>query len=354
MRILVINPGSTSTKISIFEDEEEVFSRNITHTKEEMAPFEKISDQLEFRKEVLLKTLKEAGFSISNFDAIGARGGNTHPLESGTYIVNEEMVEDLLSLRFGAHASNLGAPLAYELAKGLNIPAYTVDPVIVDEMEPIAKICGIKGIEREAKDHPLNQKAAAREAAKSLGKKYEECNFIVSHLGGGISVSAHRRGKMIDENNCLNGDGPFSPERSGDIPNIALVNMCFSGKYTKEEILKLLSGCGGLVSHLGTNSLIEVEKKIDEGNEYAKLIYNAMIYQIAKEIGKQAAVLKGDVNAIVLTGGLAYSKRLVEGIKGYVSFIAPILVFPGEHEMEAIAKGILRVYRGEEMAKEYR
>jgi len=354
MRILVINPGSTSTKISIFEDEEEVFSRNITHTKEEMAPFEKISDQLEFRKEVLLKTLKEAGFSISNFDAIGARGGNTHPLESGTYIVNEEMVEDLLSLRFGAHASNLGAPLAYELAKGLNIPAYTVDPVIVDEMEPIAKICGIKGIEREAKDHPLNQKAAAREAAKALGKKYEECNFIVSHLGGGISVSAHRRGKMIDENNCLNGDGPFSPERSGDIPNIALVNMCFSGKYTKEEILKLLSGCGGLVSHLGTNSLIEVEKKIDEGNEYAKLIYNAMIYQIAKEIGKQAAVLKGDVNAIVLTGGLAYSKRLVEGIKGYVSFIAPILVFPGEHEMEAIAKGILRVYRGEEMAKEYR
>lgn len=354
MRILVINPGSTSTKISIFEDEEEVFSRNITHTKEEIAPFEKISDQLEFRKEVLLKTLKEAGFSISNFDAIGARGGNTHPLESGTYIVNEEMVEDLLSLRFGAHASNLGAPLAYELAKGLNIPAYTVDPVIVDEMEPIAKICGIKGIEREAKDHPLNQKAAARDAAKSLGKKYEECNFIVSHLGGGISVSAHRRGKMIDENNCLNGDGPFSPERSGDIPNIALVNMCFSGKYTKEEILKLLSGCGGLVSHLGTNSLIEVEKKIDEGNEYAKLIYNAMIYQIAKEIGKQAAVLKGDVNAIVLTGGLAYSKRLVEGIKGYVSFIAPILVFPGEHEMEAIAKGILRVYRGEEMAKEYR
>jgi butyrate kinase len=353
MRILVINPGSTSTKISIFEDEKEIFSKKIDHPVEELAVFKKISDQLDFRKEALFKTLEESGFKVSDFDVVGARGGNSHPLESGVYRVNEKLVDDLLSLRYGAHASNLGAPLAYEIVKITKVPAYIVDPVIVDEMEPIAKVTGLKGIEREARDHPLNQKAAAREAAKTLGKKYSECNFVVAHLGGGISVAAHRKGRMIDENNALNGDGPFSPERAGDLPNIALLNLCFSGKYTKEEIQKMLTGKGGLVSHLGTNSLIEVENRVSKGDECAKLIYGAMIYQISKEIGKQVVVLKGQVDGIVLTGGLAYSERLVNNIKEYISFMAPVFVFPGEHEMEAIAAGILRVYRGEEKKKEY-
>lgn len=353
MKILVINPGSTSTKISIFEDEKEVFSKSIGHPSEDLAVFKKISDQLEFRKQALFQTLEEAGYRVRDFDVVGARGGNSHPLESGLYRVNEKLVEDLLSLKYGAHASNLGAPLAYEVVKITGVPAYIVDPVIVDEMEPIARITGIKGIEREARDHPLNQKAAAREAAKLLNKKYEDCNFVVAHLGGGISVAAHRKGRMIDENNALNGDGPFSPERAGDVPNIALVNLCLSGQYTREQILKMLAGKGGLVSHLGTNSLIGVEKMIDEGNKNAELIFNAMIYQISKDIGKQAIVLKGQVDGIVLTGGLAYSERLVSSVKDYVSFIAPVFVYPGEHEMEAITAGILRVYRNEEKEKEY-
>lgn len=353
MKILVINPGSTSTKISVFDEEKEIFSKNIAHSREELAPFSKISDQLDFRKEIVLSTLKETGFKIEDFNAVAARGGNTHPLESGVYRVNEKMVEDLLSLQYGAHPSNLAAPIAFEIAKSIGIPSYTVDPVIVDEMEPVAKICGIKGIRREAKDHPLNQKAAAREAAKSLNKKYEECNFIVAHLGGGISCASHRKGRIIDVNNALNGDGPFSPERAGNIPNIAIVDICLSGKYTKDEILKMLAGAGGIVSHLGTNSLVEVEKKIEQGDNYAELVFESMCYQIAKEIGMHAAVLKGKVDGIVLTGGLANSERLVDTIKDYVSFIAPIFVYAGEHEMEALAKGVLRVERGEEVEKKY-
>ena len=353
MRILVINPGSTSTKLSIFENEKEVFHIKISHTKEELAPFKKISDQFEFRKNIILGFLKKNGYSTKDFDAIGARGGNTHPLESGVYMVNEKMVEDLISLRYGAHASNLGAPLAYALAKDAGLPAFIVDPVIVDEMQPVAKITGLKDIEREARDHPLNQKAAAREAAKELGITYEKGNFIVAHLGGGISVASHKKGRMIDENNALNGDGPFSPERAGDLPNIALVNLCFSGKYTKEEIKKMLAGKGGLVSHLETNSLIEVLDRIKNGDKYAKLIFDAMIYQIAKEIGKHAIVLKGNVDGIVLTGGLANSKELTSAIREYVSFIAPVFVYPGEHEMEAIARGVRLAILGKEKIKEY-
>ena len=353
MKILIINPGSTSTKISIFEGEKELLSKKIPHSKEELATFKKISDQFEFRKNIILNFLKENGYSVNDFDAIGARGGNTHPLESGVYQVNKKMVDDLISLRYGAHASNLGAPLAYALAKEVNIPAFIVDPVIVDEMQPVAKITGLKGIEREARDHPLNQKAAAREAAKELGITYEKGNFIVAHLGGGISVATHKKGKMIDENNALNGDGPFSPERAGDLPNIAVVNLCFSGKYTKEEIKKMLAGKGGLVSHLGTNSLIDVLSRIKNGDKYAKLVFDAMVYQISKEIGKHAVVLKGNIDGIVLTGGLAKSEELVNSIKDYVSFIAPVFVYPGEHEMEAIARGVRLALTGKEKIKEY-
>ncbi len=353
MRILVINPGSTSTKLSIFENGKQIISEKISHSKEELSNFKKISDQFDFRKKIIEDFLKKHGFSISDFDAIGARGGNTHPLESGVYRVNQKMVEDLLSLKYGAHASNLGAPLAFSIASEVGIPAFIVDPVIVDEMQPIAKLTGLKGIMRKAKDHPLNQKAAARIVAEKLGKTYENANFIVAHLGGGISVASHKKGRMIDENNALNGDGPFSPERSGDIPNISLVELCFSGKYTKEEIKKMLAGRGGLVSHLGTNSLIDVLEMIKNGDEYAKLVFDAMIYQIAKEIGKHAAVLKGNVDAIILTGGLARSNELTEGIKEYVSFIAPVFIVPGEHEMEAIERGVRLALLGKEKIKEY-
>ncbi len=353
MRILVINPGSTSTKLSVFKDGKEILSKKIAHSKEELSPYKKISDQFEFRKTLILNFLKRNGYSIKDFDAIGARGGNTHPLESGVYRVNEKMVNDLISLCYGAHASNLGAPLAYAIAEEANLPAFIVDPVIVDEMQDIAKITGLKNIEREARDHPLNQKAAARESAKELGIAYENGNFIVAHLGGGISVASHKKGKMIDENNALNGDGPFSPERAGDLPNIAVINLCFSGKYTKEEIKKMLAGRGGLVSHLNTNSLIDVSNKIKNGDKHAKLIFNAMVYQISKEIGKHSVVLKGNVDGIVLTGGLANSKELTDAIKDYVSFIAPVFIYPGEHEMEAIARGVSRALMGNEKIKEY-
>jgi len=353
MKILVINPGSTSTKISVFDNKKEIIKEKIAHSKGQIARFLHIKDQFEFRKEIILSTLKKTGLNLNDFDAIGARGGNTHPLESGTYRVNKKMVEDLLSMKSGEHASNLGAPLAYTFAEEAGLPAFTVDPVIVDEMQPIARITGLKDIRRKAKDHPLNQKAAAREAAKKLGITYNKGNFIVAHLGGGISVASHKKGRMIDENNALNGDGPFSPERAGDLPNIAVVDMCFSGKYTKAEIKKFLAGKGGLVSHLGTNSLIEVEKMIANGNKYAKLVFDAMVYQISKEIGKHAVVLKGKVDAIVLTGGLANSEQLINGIKEYVTFIAPLFVYPGEHEMEAIARGVRRVLEGKEKVKEY-
>ncbi|BAL80366.1 butyrate kinase [Caldisericum exile] len=353
MKILVINPGSTSTKIAVYDMEKELFSKSIEHSKEELAPFKKISDQLEFRKETILNALKEAGFDLKEFACISARGGNIHPVPSGTYVVNEKMVQDMLSLKYGAHPSNLGAPIAYELSKQYSIPAFIVDPVVVDEMEMVNKITGLRGILRQAKDHPLNQKAVSREVAKFLGKKYEECNFIVAHLGGGISVAAHKKGKIVDVNNALNGDGPFSPERAGDLPNVAVVEMCFSGNYTKEEILKMLAGNGGFVSHLGTNSLKEVLLKIEQGDEYAKLVYDAMVLQIAKWIGIMAVVLKGFVDGIILTGGMAKSEKLVSDIKEYVGFIAPVYTVPGEFEMKALMEGALRVLKGEEEAKTY-
>ncbi len=353
MKILVLNPGSTSTKIAVYEDETEVFSKNITHPREEIVKFKSVADQLPFRRDVILATLEQEGFRIQGFSAIACRGGNVRPVESGVYKVNEKMVEDLLSLSYGAHPSNLAAPIGHEFEKKYGIPAYTVDHVVVDEMEHVAKITGLRGILRKAKWHALNQKASAREVAKRIGKRYEDCNLIVAHLGGGISIASHRKGRTIDVNNALNGDGPFSPERAGSLPNVDVVEMCFSGNYTKEQVLGMLAGNGGFVSHLNTNSLIEVEKMISEGNEYAKLVFDSMVYQIAKEIGAHAAALRGQVDAIVLTGGLACSEMLVSEIKGYVSFIAPVHVVPGENEMTALAKGVLRVLNGEEKAKEY-
>lgn len=353
LKILVINPGSTSTKIALYENETPIFSKSLSHSADEIKKYDKISDQYEFRKKVILDSVKEFGVSLSEIDAIAGRGGNMKPVQGGTYVINEAMVEDLRIGVMGQHASNLGGIIAYSIATELGIPSYVVDPVVVDEFEEYARISGIPEIMRKSKDHPLNQKAAARMAARELGGVYEDYNFVVAHLGGGISVGAHKKGKVVDVNNALDGDGPFSPERSGGVPVGALVDMCFSGKYTKEQIKKKITGNGGLVAYLGTNDSREVQRRIKAGDEYAKLIYETMAYQIAKEIGAAAAVLKGDVNAVILTGGVAYDDEFVSWVKERVEFIAPVKVYPGENEMEALVKGVLRIFRGEEQLKIY-
>lgn len=352
-RILTINTGSTSTKISVFDDENEVFSEVIGHSNEELKIFETIYDQFEFRRNMICKTLKEKGIDLNTLDAVAARGGNMKPVVGGTYAVNEAMLEDLKAGVMGQHASNLGGIVAHAIASPLNIKSYVVDPVVVDELEEIARLSGLPGINRKSKDHPLNQKATARIAAKELGSIYEQLNFIVAHMGGGISVGAHKKGKIVDVNNSLDGDGPYTPERAGSLPTGSLISMCFSGQYTEQEIRKRIVGGGGLVAYLGTNDGREVARRIKAGDEEARLVYEGMAYQIAKEIGACATVLKGDVDAIILTGGLAYDEMLVGWIKERVEFIATVMVYPGQKEMIALAQGVLRVVNGQEEAKIY-
>ncbi len=353
-RILVINPGSTSTKIAVYDDEREIFSKTIEHSAQEIAKFDRIIDQYEFRKELVEKTLEDAGIPLESIDAIAARGGNMKPVPSGTFEINDAMIEDLKVGVMGQHPSNLGGVIAKVIADKLGIKAYVVDPVVVDEMDEIARVTGLPQIKRKSKDHPLNQKAVARKAASELGISYEDGNFIVAHMGGGISVGAHKKGKMVDVTNALDGDGAFTPERSQRLPSGDLVRLCFSGKYTEEEVMKMLVGRGGLVAHLGTNDAREIRKRIEAGDEKAKLIFEAMAYNIAKDIGAMATVLEGDVDAIVLTGGLARDGYLMKVIKEMVSFIAPTFVYPGGFEMEALRDGVLRVLRGVEEAKVYK
>ncbi len=352
--ILVINPGSTSTKVAVFRGETPVFVQSIYHSSEELSKFDRIVDQFDFRKELILNLLKEKGIKVEELSAVVGRGGLIKPVPSGTYIVNDVMKKHLREGLMGEHASNLGGLIAASIAEPLGIPAFIVDPVVVDEMEPLAKLSGLPEIERKSIFHALNQKFTARQAARDLGKKYEEVNLIVVHLGGGISVGAHRKGRVIDVNNALNGDGPFAPERSGGLPAWDLIEMALSGKYTKDELKKKLAGKGGIVAYLGTNNMFEVEKRVDEGDEYADFICEGMAYQVSKEIGANAAVLEGKVDAIVLTGGLANAKRFVDRIRKRVEWIAPILLYPGGDEMLALAMGALRVLRGEEDAKEYK
>ncbi|PMC39548.1 butyrate kinase [Bacillus sp. UMB0899] len=352
-RILVINPGSTSTKIGVFDNERSIFEKTLRHDNEKLSIFPTIIDQYEFRKQTILETLDEEGINISKLSAVCGRGGLLRPIEGGTYTVNDEMIKDLRKGFAGQHASNLGGIIAFEIANALNIPAFIVDPVVVDEMEEIAKISGIASIQRRSIFHALNQKAVARRVAADFNKKYEDLNLIITHMGGGITVGAHKNGRVIDVNNGLHGDGPFSPERAGTVPAGDLVAMCYSGDYFREEMMKTLVGQGGLVGYLGTNDATKVEKMIKEGDQKAALIYNAMAYQIAKEIGSASAVLKGKVDAIVLTGGLAYGKTFVKEISSYIDWIADIYVFPGENELQALAEGALRVLRKEEQAKHY-
>ncbi len=352
-RILTINPGSTSTKIAIFDNEKPVLETTLRHPSEEINKYEKIYDQYEFRKNVILDTLNENGINLTKLNAVVGRGGLLKPISGGTYNVNESMIEDLKVGVLGQHASNLGGILAHEIASKLNIPSFIVDPVVVDEMEDVARVSGMPEIDRKSIFHALNQKAVARRAAKEKNKLYGDLNLVVAHLGGGISVGAHEKGKVIDVNNALDGEGPFSPERAGGLPVGDLAKLCFSGKYTLDEIKKKIKGKGGLVAYLGTNDGREVVKMIENGNKEAELVYKAMAYQVAKDIGSCAAVLKGKVDAIVITGGIAYDDMFVNWIKERVSFISEVLVYPGEDEMIALAEGGLRVLRKEEEAKEY-
>lgn len=348
-KILVINPGSTSTKVALFSNEQLLFDKKIEHSNEELSVFHKIINQYEFRLNIILSFLKEKRIEHSTLDVVVGRGGLLKPIASGAYRVNEKMLEDLHKGVSGEHASNLGGLLAHGIAEKLSIPSYIVDPVVIDEMKPVARISGMPEIPRTSILHALNQKAVARKAALDLGKNYEKVNFVVAHLGGGISVGIHCKGKIIDVNNALNGEGPFALERSGGVPVGALVELCFSGKFSKDEIKKKIKGKGGLVAYLSTNDVREVVKMIKEGDKKAKLILEAMAYQVAKEIGAGATVLKGQIDAILLTGGIAYNNEFVNMIRDRVSFLSLVMVYPGEEEMLALCEGALRVLKGEEV-----
>ncbi|KOO43982.1 butyrate kinase [Priestia koreensis] len=352
-RVLVINPGSTSTKIGVFHNETLIFEKSIRYDVDEINQYKTISDQYAFRRQSILESLHEEGINLSKMSAVCGRGGLLRPIQGGTYKVNEAMLADLRKGYAGQHASNLGGILAHEIATGLNIPAFIVDPVVVDELEDIARVSGFPLIERKSIFHALNQKAVARRVAKELGSTYEELNLIVVHMGGGITVGVHKHGKVIDVNNGLHGDGPFSPERAGTVPAGDLINLCFSGRYYRDEVMKMLVGKGGLAGYVGTSDAVKVQKMIEKGDQQTKLVFDAMAYQVSKEIGAASSVLSGKVDGIILTGGLAYSQSFTEFIMSRVNWIADVIVHPGENELQALTEGALRVLRGEEKAKDY-
>ncbi len=336
--ILAVNPGSTSTKFALFEEEKVVFEKTLTHSHDEILEYKRITDQFHFRKDLIMKELMEQKTDLSRIAAVVGRGGLVKPIESGIYEVNEQMIRDLNAGLLGEHASNLGGLIANDIASSLpDAKAYIVDPVVVDELENVARISGHPEIERISIFHALNQKAVSRIYAASIGKKYEDLNLIVAHMGGGISVGAHRKGRVVDVNNALNGDGPFSPERSGGLPSGQLAELCFSGRYTNPDIKSMITGKGGMVAYLGTNNFRDVCRMAEEGNQKAILIRDAASYQIGKEIGAMAAVLKGKVDAIILTGGMAYQEGNVSRIREMVKFIAKVVVSPGEDEIKSLA-----------------
>lgn len=350
--ILAINPGSTSTKIAVYKNEDQLFTTSISHTPEELAGFKSVNEQFEWRKGLILKNLAENNIDMKKLSAVVGRGGVISPIESGVYEVNDDLIHDLLNARM-QHASNLGGLLARDIADSIGVKSYLADPVVVDEMMPYARISGVPELPRESIFHALNQKAVARLFAKESDKKYEDLNLVVCHMGGGCTVSAHRRGRVIDTTNALDGCGPISPERSGSLPPGPLIRLCFSGKYTEEELLKLVHGKGGLYAHLGTTSVPEALDRIMAHDLHAMLILRAMCYSIAKEIGAMSVVLKGDVDAILLTGGIAHSKRVTDFIADHVDSIAPIFVYPGENELKALSENALAVLRGERSVKTY-
>ena len=351
-RILSINPGSTSTKIAYYIDNQPIFIETVRHKAEELVKFDKITDQYEYRLTLVLEALAANAVSLSDLDAIVGRGGLVKPLQSGTYTVNERLCEDLRIGIQGEHASNLGGLLARGIADQVGIPAFIVDPVCVDELEEIARITGLPEIQRNSLFHALNLRAAALRAAKELGKKIADTNLILVHLGGGVSLAASRGGRAVDISNP-NGEGPFSPERAGGLPTQEFMRMCMSGKYTVAQLKKKLIGNAGFVAHLGTSDGREIAQRIEAGDSKAALVFKAMAYNIAKAIGALSTVLSGDVDAIILTGGLAHSERLTSLIGERVKWIAPLLIYPGEDEMRSLTEGAIRVLRGEENVRIY-
>jgi butyrate kinase len=352
--ILAINPGSTSTKFALFEEKNLIFEKTLRHSCEELSGFARITDQFHFRKNLIMKELADNCPELSEIAAVVGRGGLIKPIESGIYEVNEKMKEDLFTGVLGQHASNLGGLIADDIAASLpRAKAFIVDPVVVDELQPMARISGHPAIKRVSIFHALNQKATARIYADAVGRQYEEMNLIITHMGGGISVGAHKEGKVIDVNNALDGDGPFSPERSGGLPSGQLIDICLSGKHTYAELKSMITGKGGMVAYLGTNNFVEVCRRSDEGDQRAILIIEALAYQIGKEIGAAAAVLNGKVDAIILTGGLAHNQAHVERIKAMVGYIAEVIVYPGEDEIKALAYNGLLALDGKIEIKKY-
>ena len=352
--ILAINPGSTSTKIAVFDGENQLFIKNIKHSAEELSQFQHITDQYEFRNKVILEELTNNQIDLSSIHIVIGRGGLIKPIPSGVYEINDLMLEHLKMGYSGSHASNLGGVIAHALSQKIGLEhAYIADPVVVDELSDLARISGHPKFERVSIFHALNQKAIARTYAKEQNRKYEDLNLIVVHMGGGISVGSHQKGKVIEVNQALDGDGPFSPERSGTLPMNQIIKTCFSGEYTLEEVKKMIVGKGGYVAYFGHSDALAIEKAAAAGDEKAILLQNAMAYQVAKEIGSAAAVLKGKVDAILLTGGLAYGKPLVEEIKSYIQWIAPVQVYPGEDEMGALAMNALMILKKEITANQY-
>ena len=349
--ILAINPGSTSTKLALYENDKEIFCNTLEHSAEEIEKYDKIQDQFEMRKNLVISSLLEKGYDIKSLSAVVGRGGMVPKVKSGAYKVNETMVNRLKFNPVIEHASNLGALIAYEIANEVNISAYIYDSVRVDELKDVARISGMPEIPRTSTSHALNSRAMAMKVAKTNGKKYSDMNFVVAHLGGGISVSVHEKGRMVDI--LADDEGPFSPERAGRVPCKELIDLCYSGEFDKKTMNKKLRGNGGLKAYLNTVDVREVEEMIERNDEKAKLVLEAMAYQVAKGIGDLSTVVEGKVDAIVLTGGIAYSKRITALIKKRVEFIAPVEIMPGENEMESLAMGILRVLKGEEEASEY-
>lgn len=352
-KVFTLSPGSTSTKLAVFENEKEVFKANVSHDPEKLKTFGEISDQLPYRKETILEELKKVGISLRDMDAYAAYSGGLESMTGGIYPVNDMILKHSREGRTVKHPAILGAQLIHAFSSEYGAPAYLVNPPDVDEFEDLARVTGLKGIYRESRVHVLNQKEVAMRYAKELGKKYEECNFVVCHVGGGLSVTAHKQGLMVDGNDVLNGDGPMAPNRSGEVPAVPLIKMCFSGEFTEKEMVAKISKTGGLLGHLGTDSALEIEKKIKDGDLYAKLIFDGMAYQLSKYIGSYAVVLEGKVDGIILTGGVSNSKYFTDRIEKRCQWIAPVKIYGGDFEMEALAAGAVRVLTGEEKTKNY-
>ena len=353
IKSLIINPGSTSTKIGVFEDETLLFEETLRHSTEEIAQYASIVDQKDFRKKIIMDLLAEKDFDIHSLQVVVGRGGMLKPIPGGTYAVTDDLLEDLKVGRQGQHASNLGGILAREIGDSIGVPSYIVDPVVVDELMPIARYSGVPELPRTSVFHALNQKAVAKRYAKENQVAYDSLRLIVVHMGGGVSVGAHTGGKVVDVFNALDGDGAFSPERAGGVPNGELVRLCYSGKYTEKEMIKQLVGKAGFNAYCGSNDARDIEAMAKNGDKHAQLVFDAFLYQVSKDIGAQAAVLSGKVDQIILTGGIAYGKYATEEITKRVKFIAPVTVYGGEDELLALAQGALRVLKGEEKAMEY-